>query len=253
MHYWSEALQKNTAANVLLPEINEFEGPFPVFYLLHGLSDDHSMWQRFTRIEHHMSRIPMIVVMPDGGRGFYTDAREGYAYEKAMIEDLVGYVDRVFNTRAERNGRVIAGQSMGGYGAFKLALRHPDMFCSAVSLSGGLAFSHTPLPENRVSECARILGPDHIGGPNDLWEIVKNVDRALLPALRMDFGTEDFKYLVEWNRKFHAYLEELEIPHEYEEFPGAHDWDYWDVHIQDAIAFHCKNLGIGRVPRKSKD
>jgi S-formylglutathione hydrolase FrmB len=253
MHYWSEALLKHTSANVILPEIEgpEGEGPFPVMYLLHGLSDDHSMWQRFTRIEHHMLRIPMIVVMPDGGRGFYCDSKEGYAYETSFIQDTVGYIDRVFNTKAERNGRVLAGLSMGGYGALKFALRFPDMFCSAVSHSGGVGFGHEPLLPHRIDEFTRLLGPEFVGGPNDLWALGKNVDRSLLPALRMDFGTEDFEFLVKWNRDLHAYWEEIGLPHEYEEFPGAHDWDYWDLHIQEAIAFHCKNLSISRVPRKS--
>jgi len=59
-------------------------------------------------------------------------------------------------------------------------------------------------------------------------------------------GAADF--LLQHNRDFHAHLERLGIPHEYEEFPGDHTWDYWDLHIQEAIAFHCKTLGIAPAP-----
>src|SRR5579871_2790575 len=119
LHYFSPALQKQTAANILLPEGEEATGPFCVFYLLHGLSDDHTIWQRRTSIERYVAGLPLIVVMPDGGRGFYTDAQEGMAYETAIVHDLVNYVDRMFPTKAERGGRCIGGLSMGGYGAIK--------------------------------------------------------------------------------------------------------------------------------------
>ena len=84
-----------------------------------------------------MSEYPLIVVMPDGGRGFYTNAKEE-TLETALIRDLVGYVDKVFHTKARREGRCIGGLSMGGYGAAKLALKDPELFCSAVSHSGAL-------------------------------------------------------------------------------------------------------------------
>ena len=65
-------------------------------------------------------------------------------------------------------------------------------------------------------------------------------DRALLPALRLDCGLEDG--LLEENRAFHHHLAQLGIPHEYAEFPGAHEWDYWDLHVREALAFHTAYL-----------
>jgi putative tributyrin esterase len=78
LHYFSKSLGMQTAANVILPE-GEHEGPFAVFYLLHGLSDDHTIWMRRTSIERYVQNLPLIVVMPNGGRGFYTDAVQGFA------------------------------------------------------------------------------------------------------------------------------------------------------------------------------
>src|SRR5438046_759544 len=82
LHYWSGSIAKQMAANVILPQAENPRGPYPVYYLLHGLSDDHTIWERRTSVERYVEGLPLIVVMPDGGRGFYTDALEGGpAYE----------------------------------------------------------------------------------------------------------------------------------------------------------------------------
>ena len=245
LKYFSKALEKATAAHVLLPE-GAHPGPFPVLYLLHGLSDDHNAWARWTSIERYVRALPLIVVMPDGGRGFYCDAEQGFAYETAIVRDLVGFVDTMFRTKATREGRALAGLSMGGYGAAKLALKFPEMFCGAVSLSGALGFAHrafpTALEQPWQREFARVVGTDSVDGPNDLYALAKRLDKALRPALGIDCGTEDF--LLEDNRAFHAYLTEIGYPHAYVENPGAHDWSYWDLHIQEAITFLTHPLGI---------
>jgi S-formylglutathione hydrolase FrmB len=242
LNFHSPALAKACSMNVLMPESRVGSPPFPVFYLLHGLSDDHTIWMRRTSIERHVAGLPLIVVMPDGGRGFYSDAHEGFAYERHVIEDVIGFVDRTFQTVPERGGRVIGGLSMGGYGAIKLALKHPHLFCSAVSHSGALAIARRSPREELRPELARIFGPSPAGGPDDPFALAEKIDRAQLPALRIDCGLDDG--LLEGNRDFHRHLEALKIPHEYEEFPGAHTWDYWDAHVQEAIAFHQRALGM---------
>lgn len=248
LKFFSKALQKATAADIILPE-SKLEGPFPTLYLLHGLSDDHTMWQRRTSIERYVQDLPLIVVMPDSGRGFYTDAMEGMAWETAIIRDLIGYVDTMFHTKATREGRCVAGLSMGGYGAAKFGLKYPDLFCSAVSHSGALAFAHRPLPPDPnnpwQTEFSRVVGPDPVGGPNDLYALAAALAPERRPALRIDCGVEDF--LLEDNRAFHTYLTQLGYNHEYVEFPGAHNWAYWDLHIQETIAFHARHLGLSQA------
>ena len=251
LRYFSQALQKANAANVILPE-TDTSGPFPVFYLLHGLSDDHTMWQRRTSIERYVRDLPLIVVMPDGGRGFYCDAEAGMAWETAIIQDLVSLVDKMFPTIKKRSGRCVGGLSMGGYGAVKFALKYPEMFCSANSHSGALYFGHTALsadPADRFAvEFTRVIGPKPTGGPNDLFALAESVDAQLRPALLIDCGAEDF--LLDANRACHAHLEKIGYPHEYREFPGSHDWAYWDVHIQEALQFHLRSLTVPRARSK---
>lgn len=243
LKYFSPALGKATAADVILPENGD--GPFATFYLLHGLSDDHTIWQRRTSIERYVQHLPLIVVMPDGGRGFYCDAKEGMAWETSLIKDLMGYVDRTFQTKATRESRCIGGLSMGGYGAVKLALSHPDLFCSAVSHSGALAFGHKPMnasPSDAFArEMVRIVGPDSVGGPEDIFALAERLPAEQRPAIRIDCGVDD--RLLEDNRACHTHLDSLGYSHEYAEYPGAHDWAYWDVHVQEAIAFHWRNMG----------
>ena len=242
-HYKSDALGKQTAAYVLLPDSGP--GPFPVMYLLHGLSDDHTIWLRRTCIEEYVANLPLIVVMPDGGRGFYCDAEQGYAYDTALAIELVDKIDRTFPTQATREGRCVAGLSMGGYGAAKFALAHPDRFCAAVSHSGAVAFAHKTETyahaERRAQEWSRIVGAES-NGPNDLFALTEKADKATLPALRIDCGVDDF--LIDNNRAFHAHLNDLGIAHEYAEHPGAHNWAYWNEHIQDTLAFFQKTMGF---------
>lgn len=249
LKYFSPSLKKQTAANVILPE--EQTGPFPVLYLLHGLSDDHTIWHRRTSIERYVENLPLIVVMPDTGRGWYTDALEGPAHETAIVQDLINYVDTIFPTRRDRAGRCVAGLSMGGYGAVKLALKHPHKFCAALSHSGALGVGHFPILVDQAQnedqrawckEAIRIFGENPVDGPNDLYALAKAASVDVRPALRIDCGTDDF--LIEQNRSFHTYLSEIGYPHEYAEFPGSHTWDYWDVHVQEAIRFFLPILGI---------
>lgn len=243
LHFRSQALQKHTAATVILPEAN-VAGPFAVLYLLHGLTDDHSAWQRRSSIERYAENLPLIIVMPDGGRGFYTDAAQGFAYEQAIIGDLIPFVDSRFRTIATRAGRCIGGLSMGGYGAMKLALKHPDLFASAHSHSGALFFGERDVSDvlGGGDEWRRVFGASARGSDNDLFALAERADKATLPQLRIDCGVDDF--LIEHNRAFHAHLDTLQIAHEYDEYPGGHNWAYWDTHVQTALGFHAKALRI---------
>ncbi len=236
-------LQKMVSLNVIVPD--EGDGPFPVLYLLHGLSDDHTAWTRRTSLERYVGGLPLIVVMPNGERSFYTDAvdRPLAAYETHLTQDIVGFVDRTFRTIPTRAGRVTAGLSMGGYGALKLALKHPDLFCAAVSHSGAVDVGRRDFSgdDNWAREWRPIFGAKPEGGMDDLFALAPGLDLANIPALRIDCGVDDF--LIESNRAFDAHLTKLGVAHEYAEHAGEHNWNYWNRHILDTLAFFGGVLG----------
>lgn len=238
IQYRSESIGKDDAMNVLLPE---GRGPFPVLYLLHGLSDNYSSWQRRTSIERYAAKHRLIVVMPNGYRSWYVnDARPaGRAYEDHILKDTVGYIDRLFPTIRARRGRAVAGLSMGGYGAAMLALKNPNMFSVSVGHSGAYFFAHRigSDPNSDIDQIASALPK----GKYDLYKLARQFARSRSKLhLRIDCGREDF--LIEDNRDFHKHLDQVGVAHEYEEFPGAHTWEYWDLHIQETLQFVMKHL-----------
>lgn len=242
-NFFSSVLGKAVGATVILPDV---PGPYATFYLLHGLSDDHTVWQRRTRIESYVGNLPLAIVMPDGFRGAYTNAEAGPAQADYMIQDIVGSCEKHFNLKRTRSARAIGGLSMGGYGALRLGLGFPDMFASVTSHSGALMWGTYPSRkggERDPSEFDRVFGKRPAGSEHDLVMLAKRCLAAKqLPKIRIDCGTDDF--LLAFNRTYIAKLKSLKIPHEYEEFPGAHDWDYWDLHVQEALAFHARNLKL---------
>ena len=246
VHWFSTVLQKHVGMNVLLPDAGK--PPFATYYLLHGLTDDYTGWARRSRIEPYVRDLPLIVVMPDGFRGFYTDNAEGPAYATHVAEELVPFVERNFPARRARESRCVGGLSMGGYGSLRLALGYPNLFCSANSHSGALMHGgrDAPRPDGPLSpaEFARIFGKRPGGSPHDLLALAAGArsSGSPLPRLLLDCGTEDM--LIDDNRSFHRELQRLGIPHDYREFPGAHTWDYWDEHVRDALTFHLASLRL---------
>ncbi len=179
IQFLARALECHTNMTVILPD--EGSGPFPVLYLLGGLSDDDSSWTRRTSLERYLAGVPLIVVMPNGCRGWYTNAANppGRNYQDHILNDVIGLVDRMFPTIRQRHGRGIGGQSMGGYGAFKLALQFPDLFCSAHSHSGvvmGPFWKPEQRPEKaerHAAEFSAIFGGQREGTTKDPAHLAK--------------------------------------------------------------------------------
>lgn len=255
------SLGRRSSLNVIIPE--NIKGRVPVLYLLHGMSDDHTAWTRWTSLERHIEGIPMIVVMPDAELSFYTDSKVDprQPFETYLVKDIIGFVDSTFPTIADKSGRALAGLSMGGYGAAKLALKHPDLYCAAVSFSGALLAASRPIKiaksgpitedEARwMQHRTALFGDTPVGGPDDILALLKNSAPEGRPALRIDCGTEDFLYYD--NVLAHKEMIKLGIEHEYNERPGEHNWAYWDRAIVDALPFLKSKLGIDDA-EKAKD
>ncbi len=243
--WFSRVLEKQVETQILLPE--HAKERCATFYLLHGLSDDSTMWLRRTRIEMDIEGMPLIVVMPDGFRTFYTDNDAGPAFGRYIGEELVDVIDRNFPTIAKREKRSIGGLSMGGYGALRTALAYPKRFVSANSHSGAIGFgSHAPGPSHGVLNTValeQILGKNPAGSAHDLTALATRAKKeGTLPKMLIDCGVDDF--LIAENRDVNAKWKKLRIPHTYKEFPGEHNWAYWSEHVRDAIAFHKKAMQI---------
>src|SRR5512143_2154017 len=135
-----ETIKVNLPLYIILPSPGEMRGlpvaKRKVLYLLHGLTDDGSAWQRYTAIESIAALYGVVVVMPSVGRSFYTDQTNGQHYFSYLTDELPRYLTDVFGLSPRRADTLIAGNSMGGYGALKAAFLHPDRYCAAASFSG---------------------------------------------------------------------------------------------------------------------
>jgi len=249
--FFSESLGLSVSMNVILPQATSGrqigmeqrgsgDGRHPVLWLLHGLSDDQTIWLRRTSIERYVAPLGLAVVMPRVDRSYYTDMREGLAYWTFVSEELPAIARSFFPLSDRRGDNFVAGLSMGGYGAFKLALRCPARYCFAGSLSGALdvASLFSAKPE-RDAELRRTFGSadEFRGSDEDLFALTERLTKdnsAELPSLYACCGTADF--LVESNRRFRDHCAAVGLPLEYEEDAGRdHEWGYWDLTIQRVL------------------
>jgi S-formylglutathione hydrolase FrmB len=244
--FFSEALSLSTSMTVLLPQQTTTQigmagragsAPPPVLYLLHGLSDDDTIWLRRTSIERYAAPLGLAVVMPQVHRSFYADQAYGGRYWTFLSEELPELVGSLFRVSDLRADTFVAGLSMGGYGALKWALRQPQRFAAAASLSGavnliGLRTRRVRPEDPRMFE--RVFGDgDPAGTDDDLFRLVATADPRELPGLYACCGTEDD--LIGDNRAFAAACAEAGVPLTTEFGPGGHDWAYWDDRIQAVL------------------
>lgn len=237
----SEALELSTSMTVVLPE--EGATPPPVLYLLHGLTDDHTAWTRYTSVERYAYDHNLAVVMPQVHHSFYADEAYGMRFWTFLSDELPRLVHRFFRVSGKPEQTYVAGLSMGGYGAFRWALRQPERFAAAVSLSGALDLSwlqkHDDRPHIReVME--RVFGDRDVAGTDDdLFHLIGTVDRARLPRLMVRCGTGD--HLFAQNQRFVHACARAGIPLDSEFEPGGHEWSFWDRHIPRALDFMVKS------------
>lgn len=222
---------------VLLPEPTrkQFVPPHPVLYLLHGLTDDESAWTRFSGVERYVRALNLAVVMPNVHRSYYCNMMHGYRYWDFVSEELPLIARALFPLSARREQSFVAGLSMGGYGALKLALRKPEAFAAVASFSACCDLSG--LQRERPAEFAAIFG-DAEGvrsSGSDLRELARELAQRdePKPKILQTCGRED-PLLCE-NRSFRDFVAPLGLDYEYEESPGQHDWAYWDAAIQRVL------------------
>ena len=242
--------------NVLLPiDYNQRASRtkrYPVLYLLHGLTGHYTNWLEHTHLADYAKPYELIIIMPEGNDGWYTDSASVPTdkYESYIVRELIPDVEKRFRVSTKRDGRAIAGLSMGGYGALKFGVKYSEMFAFAGSMSGALgAASWTEADLRGFEFIWRTLAPifGHEDSPmrkaNDVNKLYREKPAsriAALPYVYLDCGTAD--PLLSSSRSLAAILLERKIPHEYRQLRGTHAWPYWDAQVQEVLRIAARKL-----------
>jgi S-formylglutathione hydrolase FrmB len=254
----SATLGKEVKYSIYLPaDYERSNRVYPVLYLLHGYSDDHTGWTQFGEAHLIADKIinggeaaPMIIVMPDGGVSWYINNADGSVkWEDFFVKEFIPHVDANYRTRPEKNYRAIAGLSMGGYGTLIMATKHPELFSAAAPLSAGV-FTDDEIVSAGDEMWKQVLGDlygsKELGGKkrltdhykkNSILSLVATEDTNKLKTVRyyIDCGDKDF--LIKGNMALHSVMIDKKIDHEFRVREGDHNWTYWRTALPEVLKF----------------
>ncbi len=237
---FSEVMGQWIDFEVLIPR--NVTGDFKTLYLLHGLKFDYSSWVRRTNIERYADEAGIAVVMPDGGRSFYTDMVNGRPYYSFVSDELISMTRRMFRLSDKREDTFIGGLSMGGYGALRIGFLNPDKFSRIAVMSAATDITYWANNPEWERENHLITGgrSDLVGSEYDLYRLAEELIASgkPLPSIYQACGTEDFLY--DTNVRFRDFLESKNFDHIYEEGPGEHNYYYWESKMKDVVTFVAK-------------
>ena len=253
----SSILGRQVNYSVYLPaDYSTSERTYPVVYLLHGYTDDHTAWVQFGEVNRYADKAiydgtipPMVIVMPDADSSFYINAYDGKeSYEDFFIKEFMPSIEKSYRIKAQKRYRGIAGLSMGGYGTLIYALKYPQLFAAAAPLSAavmddaGMEKMPDANYENTFGQLygRGLKGKDRLGKAfqdNSIFNIINTKSPNDLRKVRLwiDCGDDDF--LIKGNCLLHIALLDKQIPHEFRVREGAHTWTYWRTGITDALQF----------------
>ena len=247
VQFFSAALNVASTANVILPEVNQGVGikasserELPdVLYLLHGYSDDHSIWMRRTSVERYAAAHNLAVIMPAVNHSFYCNEAYGENYWDYVSEELPAVMHRFLRLSDDPVRTFVAGLSMGGYGAMRLALTYPERFGAAASFSGVVDYTQDIHRNHPNKELYRIFGDIR-----EIWNsdvdirhlMEKNAGAPRKPRLYVSCGTADFLYPM--HQHFVPALKEngWDVT-AFEKEGVGHEWGFWDEQIRAFIDF----------------
>lgn len=247
----SSILKQERNYAVYLPDGYERSSrSYPVLYLLHGYTDNHTGWVQFGEVQRIADQAiasgeatPMIIVMPDAdtARPGYTNSIDGkHNYEDFFFNEFIPHIESTYRIRKEKRYRAIAGLSMGGGGSFVYAMHRPDLFSAAAPLSAWMG----PTTTDELKGWAERSGAGWDESKAEAYlktynplELVKSVDKDLLNSVRwyIDCGDDDFLY--EGNAQMHILMRQLGINHEYRVRDGGHTWNYWRTALPTVLEF----------------
>ncbi|WP_203623473.1 MULTISPECIES: alpha/beta hydrolase family protein [unclassified Lacticaseibacillus] len=225
----SQRLQNQMRTTVVLPDQLP-DRPLRTVWLFHGLGDDGSGWQRKTAIEPLAVRDNVAVVMPEMDRSFYQNEVTGAPYYDYLTQELIPTMRKLLPLDASPDNNIVAGNSMGGFGAMMLAAAHPDWFSAVVAISPVVDLGVVPsiMPDYR-----RVFGEKV---PADqLRRALKQADQAALQRMRWYHTIGDSDFMKQANDAFNDFLtHDLGLGVTYQTGPGEHDWFFWNQALAQA-------------------
>jgi putative tributyrin esterase len=244
----SSSLSRGMLYRVLMPAATPPGIKLPVVYLLHGGGGGNFRdWSNYSDVARFAEQ-DLLLVMPDGDESYYTNSAERSQdrYEDYIVNDLVSDVESRFPVASGRANRAIAGLSMGGFGAVKLALKHPELFVFAGGLSSAVDVPSRPFSIHRIGQWrhhASIFGPagSSTRRDNDPFVLARNVDPTRVPYLFLSCG--DKEGLLATNQSFAKILGERKFRYEFHIVPGGHSWGQWNARLDDLFSSLKQHLG----------
>jgi S-formylglutathione hydrolase FrmB len=244
--FYSPALARNWGYALYLP--NGYASSnlkYPVLYLLHANGGNRYDWLNGGRVQETADALiavgdipPSLIVMPDAGTSWYVDRKE--KMETAVIKDLIPDVERTFRAIPHRLGRLVAGMSMGGYGAMRFALKYPDMFAAAALLSPAI-YNPEP-PQNSSARQVYVFGsPEYDPAVwkaynyPALWD--SYLARQLPVPMYIVSGDDDELFIEQEAAQFYSLLRRNRQPAELRIVNGGHAWPVWASTIGDALKY----------------
>ena len=246
IQFFSAALNVASTVNVILPEANQGIGlqagakkKLPkVLYLLHGYSDDHSIWMRRTSVERYAAKYNLAVIMPAVNHSFYCNEVNGERYWDYVSEELPETMHRFLRLSDKPEKTYVAGLSMGGYGAMRLALTYPERFAAAACFSGAVDIAQlATMNKARDDTWQRIFGNVSLvaGSEADtMYLMKKNASAPKKPLLYVSCGTADFLY-GQYKQFVPALRENGWQVTSHEKEGAVHEWGFWDEEIRTFI------------------
>ncbi len=242
INIYSKAMTKNIKCVIILPVSYKItNNHFPVVYLLHGYSGNYADWiSKVPELKNYVDEFQEIIVCPDGYyNSWYFDSPvdSTIRYETYISKEVPHYIDSAYKTFPKRNFRAICGLSMGGHGAIFIAWRHADIFGAAGSMSGLVNILQFKTRYQLINVLGDTLKNRTIWNNSTVINMVEKKP-VQIPAIIFDCGiSDDF---IEVNRALHRKLMKLNIPHDYIERPGAHNWMYWENAVAYQLLFFKK-------------
>lgn len=246
----SKKLGKEVAYSIYLPDdYNTSQRNYSVLYLLHGYTDDETMWIQTGEVKEIADKAidsgdatPMIIVMPNAWDTWYVNQYDGKEpYEDMFFEELIPYIEKTYRAHSKQEFRAIAGLSMGGYGSFLYSLHHPDMFSACAPLSAAIFDDN--VMEQRQAKSHKDLFARLFGSGLDYWhqnsvlKMLSELDKEKLPRIRYYIDCGDRDGLLEGNFQAHKIMQEKGMKHEFRVRGGGHNWQYWRTALPEVLGF----------------